>query len=428
MGEVEVARWPRWIDRDLCARLADGLAVALVVSLPWWTLATSVLLVLWLIVVVPTIDFAEWRRVISTPAGGVPVLLWVLALVGVLWAIDVPLHERLEGLKSYLRFLFIPLLIVQFRRSERAAWVMNGFLISCGAMLVLSWALFVKPDLPWPWIGRGGRPGIPVKDYIAQSTEFTVCVLLLTAIALKGWRERRHGLAIALAVTALVFLANILWVSASRTSLVIIPVLILLFACKQLPWNAMAGLLLTAVIVGGLAWWSGSEVKTNITDLLTEMRDFEPGGLRTRAGERLEFWRKSIGFIAEAPLIGHGTGSIRDQFRRSVAGQSGMANLAAENPHNQTFAVAIQLGLLGTAALFAMWIAHALLFRGEGLAAWAGLVIVVQNIVTSLFNSHLFDSTQGWGYVIGVGVAAGAVLKQRAAPVAASVSGTPRPG
>jgi hypothetical protein len=90
-----------------------------------------------------------------------------------------------------------------------------------------------------------------------------------------------------------------------------------------------------------------------------------------------------------------------------------MAAEATSNPHNQTFAVAIQLGLLGAAVLFAMWLAHLLLFRGEGLAAWAGLVVVTQNIVGSLFNSHLFDFTQGWGYVFGVGVAAGMVLKQR---------------
>ena len=110
-------------------------------------------------------------------------------------------------------------------------------------------------------------------------------------------------------------------------------------------------------------------------------------------------------------MIGHGTGSIRDQFRRAVEGETGMAAVASANPHNQTFAVAIQLGLVGAAVLFAMWLAHLLLFRGEGLAAWAGLVVVAQNIVGSLFNSHLFDFTQGWGYVIGVGVAAGMVLK-----------------
>jgi hypothetical protein len=48
------------------------------------------------------------------------------------------------------------------------------------------------------------------------------------------------------------------------------------------------------------------------------------------------------------------------------------------------------------------------------LIAWIGLVIVVQNIVGSLFNSHLFDFAQGWSYVIGVGVAGGAVSRVQA--------------
>ena len=58
-----------------------------------------------------------------------------------------------------------------------------------------------------------------------------------------------------------------------------------------------------------------------------------------------------------------------------------------------------------------MWFAHLFLFRGNDLAAWIGLVIVTQNIIGSLFNSHLFDFVQGWVYVIGVGVAGGMALK-----------------
>jgi O-antigen ligase len=37
----------------------------------------------------------------------------------------------------------------------------------------------------------------------------------------------------------------------------------------------------------------------------------------------------------------------------------------------------------------------------------------VQNIVSSLFNSHLFDFTSGWLYVFGVGVVGGMVLRQK---------------
>jgi O-antigen ligase len=156
-----------------------------------------------------------------------------------------------------------------------------------------------------------------------------------------------------------------------------------------------------------------------ILDVLAGARWNDPWGaaiyrtenVRRSAGERLEFWKKSIGFIAEAPFIGHGTGTIREQFRRVATGETGISSLIAANPHNQTLAVAIQLGLVGVAMLFAMWIAHLLLFRGEELAAWIGLVVVVQNIIGSLFNSHLFDFTQGWGYVIGVGVAGGIALR-----------------
>jgi len=52
-----------------------------------------------------------------------------------------------------------------------------------------------------------------------------------------------------------------------------------------------------------------------------------------------------------------------------------------------------------------------LLFRGDGLVAWIGLLVVVQNIFTSLFNSHIFDFTAGWMYVLGVGIAGGMVPK-----------------
>ena len=78
--------------------------------------------------------------------------------------------------------------------------------------------------------------------------------------------------------------------------------------------------------------------------------------------------------------------------------------------------MAIQLGVLGTVALIAMWIAHLALFRDATLAAWFGLVLVTYNIVSSLFNSHLFDFGQGWLYVFGVGLTGGVVLRGATTP------------
>jgi hypothetical protein len=60
-----------------------------------------------------------------------------------------------------------------------------------------------------------------------------------------------------------------------------------------------------------------------------------------------------------------------------------------------------------------MWAAHWLLFLRPGLAAWIGLMAVTQNIVGSLFNSHLMDFTQSWLYVFAVGVFGGMAMRQR---------------
>jgi hypothetical protein len=114
--------------------------------------------------------------------------------------------------------------------------------------------------------------------------------------------------------------------------------------------------------------------------------------------------------IAEAPLLGYGTGSIRSLYLHGADKPSPPVT----NPHNQMFAVALQLGLLGTAILLAMWLCHAFLFKGPGSLAWIGLVVVVQNVVGSLFNSHLFDFVEGWTYVWGVGVVGGLALQARA--------------
>ncbi len=396
-------------DREQGARAADGLAVALAATLPWSTSATGILAVLWIIALVPTLDRAILRDVLSKPAGYLPVMLWLLGLVGVLWAVDVPLAERLNGLVSFHKLLAIPLLIAQFSRSDRAVWVLYGYLAGCALLLAVSWTLFSLSEAPWR--GRW-QASIPVKDYIAQAAELTVGIFLLANIAVHKWRERQRALAFALAALALAFLANIFFIATSRTALVVLPVLLVLFACKQLPWKGTFGLLLAALVVAAMGWWFAPNVRMNVTGLVTEVRTFQPQGENTRAGERMEYWSKSVGFVSKAPLLGHGTGSIRDQFSRSAEGQTGMAALRTANPHQQTFAVAIQLGLVGAAVLWAMWIAHALLFRGEGFAAWAGLVVVAQNVVGSLFNSHLFDFTHGWLYVIGVGVAAGAVLRK----------------
>ena len=53
--------------------------------------------------------------------------------------------------------------------------------------------------------------------------------------------------------------------------------------------------------------------------------------------------------------------------------------------------------------------------RANGqLYARQGYVVVAQNVLGSLANSHLFDFTHGWLYCIGVGICGGIATRQGA--------------
>jgi O-antigen ligase len=383
--------------------IADWLAVAVAVSLPWSTSATSILLVLWLIAVLPTLDLASVRREVSTPAGGLPVLLWVLGALGMLWA-DASWNERLHGLGSFHKLLVIPLLLARFRQSDRGWWVVLGFLGSALVLLAVSWGLALIPGLPW----RGqDAAGVPVKDYILQSGIFAICTFGLCAQAAELWRTRPH-LALGLLGLAALFVANIAFVMMARTALVVMVVLALLFGFRMLGRKGLLVAGLVGAVLASLVWAASPLLRDRVTRVVEDVRDFHTN-VNTPSGLRLEYWRKSIDFVVEAPLIGNGTGTIAGLFRRAATAAT-IPDAIADNPHSQILTVAVQLGLIGTLVLIAMWIAHLALFRDGTLTAWFGTVIVVQNIVSSLFNSHLFDFTQGWLYVVGVGILGGTVL------------------
>jgi O-antigen ligase len=395
------------INRIRRGEVADWCVVAIAVSLPWSTSLTAFLIVLWLIAVIPILDIASLRRELMAPVGGLPVLLWGLAVVGMLWA-DVEWHERFGGLRSYHKLLLIPLLLVQFRRSERPRWVILGFLGSALALLILSWLT--------PYPGFFGNPkadvGIPVKDYILQSGIFAICALGLLGQAV-AWRTMRPQLALAAVIVAAFFIANIIYVATSLTTLVTIVILLLVFGFRQFGWKGMFTVAILGSALASLFWVSSPSVHDRVTRVVEEVRDYPASTAKTSAGLRLEFWKKSIEFVTTAPMIGHGTGTITTLFQRSAVGHTGLAAEVTGNPHNQILAVAIQLGFLGVIALISMWIVHLALFSERTLVGWYGLIIVVSNFVGSLFNSHLFDFGQGWLYVFGVGVLGGVILKQK---------------
>src|SRR6476660_3603423 len=207
--------------RKNLATAADVLAVAIAVSLPWSTSATAILVGLWFFALVPVLRWDELRRGFLTPAGGLPVLLVLLGVAGMLWA-DVTLLERWKGLDSFLKLLAIPLLLVQFRQSGGGTWVFGGFLFSCIALLVVTSIVITVPPLAATFLHFDN---VIVKNAATQSGEFVACIFGLLYLMVGTSGQKRWPWALACAAVILAMLANIFYVSTGRTALVTIFVL-----------------------------------------------------------------------------------------------------------------------------------------------------------------------------------------------------------
>jgi len=408
------------LDRAFFATLADWLAVGVALALPWSTSAAGIFIAVWLVVLLPTLDPAAVKREIGTAAGGLPVLLWCLAVAGMLWA-DVDWTARFGGLDGFNRLLIIPVLFAQFRHSEHGGRVLCAFFISSATVLAASFFMVLTPNIDWDH----HVTGIPVHDENFQSTDFAICAFGALGYAIMGTGRRHWRASLALIAVGALFLVNFTVAVVSRTAFVVVPVLAVLLGWRLYRWKGIAGAGIAIAVVAAASWLVSPSLRTRVNNSMQEIAEYRASGAGTSIGEHIAFVQEALAIVGSAPIIGQGTGSIPDQFRRITAGKTGAAGEATVNPHNQTLGVAIQLGLLGALVLWAMWIAHLLLFRGAGVAAWLGTVVVVENIVSSAAHSHLFDYVHGWLYVFAVGVLGG-MVRRRALPSVRDAAPRPR--
>jgi O-antigen ligase len=400
-----------WLNSPVFDQAADGLAIMTAAALPWSTTAPAIFIALFLLMMVPNLDWRAYARHLRHPACTLPFLFVALAVIGVLWS-DAPWPARLHGISPTLKLLLIPALLYHFQRSPRGISVLVAFLVSCALLMGLSWIVLSAPSLK---ISATVSDGVPVKNYIDQSQEFTLCAFALALPALIFWQRRQAAASAGCVALIAAFIANMMFVASARTALLCLLVLLALFASLHLSQRAMLKLFAVAAVSCALIWATSPYLHKRISDIAVEYNASDLSAPASTA-QRLNYWRKSIRFIAAAPLLGHGTGSIRQLFEEDAIGETGLRAEVVNNPHNQALNVVVQWGIVGGIILYAMWISHLMLFAAGRQEAWIGVIVVVQNVVSSLFNSHLFDFHEGWMYVLGVGAAGGLSLRASTRP------------
>ncbi len=401
-----------WRDQALWTTIADVFAILTALSLPWSTTLPAIFVSLWLGAVAWVMDWRAYGRLLTQPICYLPFALVGLALVGMLWS-DAAWSARLHAVSPTLKLLVLPGLFYHFERSSRGMWVLGAFLVSCALLMVMSWVVAYDPSLSLKGSQSDAR-GVFVKNYIDQSQEFALCAVALIYPFLRFARAGKFWPSMLIGLLAVCFIDTMAFIVASRSAIVTMPIMLAAVALVHMRLRTTLIIIGVMIALLGVLWLTTTDLRWSPTRLWRDYQLYKTEQGVTSVGLRLEFWKQSLQFFSEAPVIGHGTGSLRGLFERAATAYSDSdRSRIISNPHNQTLNVAVQWGTIGVILLYAMWLVHLLLFRGQGFVAWIGLLVVVQNMFTSLFNSHLFDFHEGWMYVLGVGIAGGMTLAAR---------------
>ncbi|THD66004.1 MAG: hypothetical protein E7813_13785 [Bradyrhizobium sp.] len=205
---------------DLPLNLENARQVAAVVTaftLPLTTTGENVAVAVFAVLALMTFDLPRLVATLRSPAGYLPVALFALLLVGVLWSMQ-PYSVAISWVIPYCKLLLIPLVIATALTPRQALQIAAGFLAACVILLALSWVSLRWPSGPWHWFKSSG---VPVKDNAVQSDCFALCAFGLAIGAARIWSAGGRGRALAMDILALLFLGDIFFIYLSKTGMIV---------------------------------------------------------------------------------------------------------------------------------------------------------------------------------------------------------------
>jgi O-antigen ligase len=387
-------------------------AVATAAMLPVSTSGQAIALSIFVVLALLTVKPEQWLATIMTPAAAIPVGLFVLIVIGMLWS-PTPFAPG-GGVGHYAKLLLIPVAMSCAFTPRQGLQIGYGFLAGCLVILVLSFLSFFIL-LPPPFSHAMG--GVPLKDNAVQSGCFALCAFGLALGGVAVWVTGDKPRAVAMLILALVFLADVFMIYISKTGILMTAALVGLFVVQAGGWRRSLLIATPIVLIAVVALLLSAPAQRRLAEIATDIHAVDNGKGNSEAtlstASRLDFWSKAVEFIEQAPLFGHGTGSTKSLYQSLEATRPSPFGEAVPDPHNQFFAIAIQVGLVGGAILLAMWAVHFSMFIGGSFACAIGQAVVIQNFIGSLFNSHLSTVTQGMLYCLAVGLLGGIVQRAR---------------
>jgi len=344
---------------------------------------------------------SRWQRLKHAfwqPLGQASLLLVAFVGVGMLWS---PLDAKAalrewSGWRNFL-WLFAALALFESARAKtRFAALFAGAAALTACVSIGAWIAGV------PLHDDPIAPFVVFRNHVTQGMAFAAGALFAVLLGLQpATRPRARVLAF---VAAAVLALSIVATTPGRSGFLVLGVVALAVALTQ--WRGRARLVSTAAAVAVLIGVTVASplVLQRFERGIGELRDARNAGELTSMGIRVVIWQNARALIAEAPLLGHGTGSFEREYRRIVAKrETGWQATPSADPHNQYLYFLAETGVLGL-AVFGWWLLAAGRQPVTGPFRVAGLALLLAWCMTSIFSSHFKAFNEGHMIMIFLGV------------------------
>ena len=397
--------------RTLCLLSVGALAISVSLGVALVSLSKALLLLAFLALFTQRLWLARQRLMVlgrrdaSARANSMPArfetqwiifaaLIWIA--LSVLWS-EAPQSVWGTALLRYARLLVLPLVIYCLNDREDVMMVLRALVITQFTIVVLSCLLWLGVPLALHNPVYPMNFGLVINGHLEQPIMSTLMLVVLWHFKASLFpRVKPIWIHIACALTV----ANVLFVMTGRTGFIAMIVAVTWMLVKHSSASLkhkIAWVLLTPIVLSMTLGVISPRFYARITDAVHDVELYTEGNDATSQGYRLDYWHQSIKSIAQAPLIGHGVGSWRQEYIRLGGNEPNPPS----NPHQQFLLWWVESGLVGLAFMglifVALWRDSRLLeepAQGAMQATWAITLMV------SLFNCPFYGAGMGEFFLI----------------------------
>lgn len=180
-----------------------------------------------------------------------------------------------------------------------------------------------------------------------------------------GWAHNDSRVRVALRILGGAAGLYASYMSQSRGGWVAIPVLLLIAVAtlRHVSWKKRLTALLVFFALLAAVCVSSSIVRARFDQAVSDIHAYEAGQLNTSVGIRFQLWKAATLMLTRHPLVGVGRGKFHDTLQVMHAeGVITQEATAFEHAHNEFLYNGASLGVLGIAALLALYLMPAAYF------------------------------------------------------------------